>query len=230
MTTGTATMREARPTQGALMSIHAITGVHWGAGTSLGTVDLPIQRERHTGWPNGAGSAIKGVLRDACREILKDQNQSTRVQADETEVIKELFGSAKSGSEDTNAGSLSVTDARLLALPVRSLKGVFAWVTCPSVIERLQRDARIADLDCPLITALIDGNKVIVSEHCPLIVSDEYLQLDDETLHIERNSTSDAIATWISEHLFPANESYAGTRQRFIKQLVIVSDNVFTRQ
>ena len=34
----------------------------------MGVVDLPIQRERHTGWPVVSGSALKGVLRDACRE------------------------------------------------------------------------------------------------------------------------------------------------------------------
>ena len=49
-----------RSTSGTLLSLHALTSVHWGAGTSLGAVDLPIQRERHTDWPNGAGSALKG--------------------------------------------------------------------------------------------------------------------------------------------------------------------------
>lgn len=33
----------------------------------LGTVDLPVQRERHTGWPTIPGSAPKGILRDRCR-------------------------------------------------------------------------------------------------------------------------------------------------------------------
>ena len=32
----------------ALLFIHAQTSLHPGTGTALGTVDLPIQRERHT--------------------------------------------------------------------------------------------------------------------------------------------------------------------------------------
>lgn len=51
-----------------LMFIHALTGLHPGSGTALGVVDLPVQRERHTQWPTIPGSALKGVLRDACRE------------------------------------------------------------------------------------------------------------------------------------------------------------------
>src|SRR5437879_572508 len=41
-----------RGTVGALLGIHALTSLHPGSGTALGTVDLPIQRERHTHWPN----------------------------------------------------------------------------------------------------------------------------------------------------------------------------------
>ena len=42
-----------------------------------------------------------------------------------------------------------MTDARLLAFPVRSLKGVFAWVTCPAVLERFHRDLQLARLGAP---------------------------------------------------------------------------------
>jgi CRISPR-associated protein Cmr4 len=98
-------------------------------------VDLPVQRERHTGWPVIPGSSIKGVLRDACNPRNGD-----------TGLWEAAFGPAKieSGSSDAFAGALSLTDARLLAFPVRSLKGVFAWVTCPQAIHRWQRDLRVA--------------------------------------------------------------------------------------
>ncbi len=35
---------------------------------------------------------------------------------------------------------------RILAFPVRSLRGVFAWVTCPAVLQRLGRDLQLAGL------------------------------------------------------------------------------------
>ena len=60
----------------ALLYLHAITSLHPGSGTALGVVDLPIQRERHTGWPVIPASSIKGVFRDACRR--KDADRERR--------------------------------------------------------------------------------------------------------------------------------------------------------
>jgi CRISPR-associated protein Cmr4 len=108
---------------GAILYIQALTPLHPGSGTALGAVDLPVQRERHTNWPVIPGSSIKGVLREAAPKELRPR----------------LFGAGD--SEGISAGALSFTDARTLAFPVRSLKGVFAWVTCPQVLERWSRDA-----------------------------------------------------------------------------------------
>jgi len=44
--------------------IRAITPVHAGSGNDLGIVDLPIQREKHTGFPKIEGSTLKGSIRD----------------------------------------------------------------------------------------------------------------------------------------------------------------------
>ena len=215
-----------RPTVGTLLSLHALTSVHWGAGASIGTVDLPIQRERHTDWPNGAGSALKGVLRDACREGI--QQNGDRKAADEHKAIKCLFGSAKSGSEESNAGALSVTDARLLAMPVRSLKGVFAWISCPTVIDRLKRDASLAGLSLPADPYEPTEQHACVTSNCPLKVSNNsYLQLDDETLKISATNV-DALATWIANNCLPDSDEYRSTRDRFVRQFVVVPDNVFT--
>lgn len=215
-----------RATVGTLLSLHALTSVHWGAGASIGTVDLPIQRERHTDWPNGAGSALKGVLRDACREGL--QLNGNRKAADEDPRIRRLFGSAKSGSEESNAGALSVSDARLLAMPVRSLKGVFAWISCPTVIDRLKRDASLVGLSLPDGAYEPADQQAFVTRDCPLKVSNnEYLQLDDETLKVGTTSI-DVLAEWIGRHCLPDSPEYVSTRNRFIRQFVIVPDNVFT--
>ena len=158
----------------ALLYFHAITSLHPGSGTALGVVDLPVQRERHTGWPVIPGSSIKGVLRDACNPRNGD-----------TGLWEAAFGPAKidSGSGDAFAGALSLTDARLLAFPVRSLKGVFAWVTCPQVIHRWQRDLNVAGLasDVPALDvkegeALVAPGSVLkVQAGAPKIVLEEFV-------------------------------------------------------
>ena len=47
------------------MFIYAVSPLHMGAGTALGLIDNPIQREVHTDWPSMAGSGIKGAIRHA---------------------------------------------------------------------------------------------------------------------------------------------------------------------
>ena len=43
----------------SIITMYAISPCHAGSGTSIGTVDLPIQRERHTNWPLIASSGVK---------------------------------------------------------------------------------------------------------------------------------------------------------------------------
>lgn len=107
----------------ALLMLKAHSGIHAGAGQEVGTVDLPIQRERVTNFPVVRSSSLKGALRQAATEKKMPD-------------IDAVFGPEKCD----HAGAVSVGDARLLLFPMRSLKGTFALVTCPFVLERLKRD------------------------------------------------------------------------------------------
>lgn len=112
-----------------LLGLAAQTPVHAGAGTSVGAIDLPIQRESHTQWPCVYGSAVKGALRAAAR----------RKKIGEESV---LFGpEVVAGTGSEHAGALSIGDAKLLLLPLPTLDQAFRWVTCPSLLERYRRDA-----------------------------------------------------------------------------------------
>jgi CRISPR-associated protein Cmr4 len=117
-------------------------------------VDLPVQRERHTRWPVIPGSSIKGVLRDICKRKNGDQA-----------IWEAAFGPERiaSGEGNTFAGALSLTDARLLAFPVRSLKGVFAWVTCPQAIDRWKRDLKVAEVPVDVTALRVKEGEAIVS-------------------------------------------------------------------
>jgi CRISPR-associated protein Cmr4 len=106
------------------------TPLHVGAGASVGAIDQPIVRERHTGFPVIPGTGLKGVLRDTA---TRDDNLKADVDA--------IFGEGSgSGSKDFSAGRVSFGEAKLLAFPVRSAKGSFAFVTCPLALERFQRE------------------------------------------------------------------------------------------
>jgi CRISPR-associated protein Cmr4 len=120
-----------------LYFIHALSPLHAGTGQGMGVIDLPIARERATNIPILPGSSLKGVLRDAC-ENSKEWKHRTA----------DIFGSPTTQVE-TYAGSLVLSDAHLLLLPVRSLAGTFAWVTSPYLLRRAAQDAADGDADAP---------------------------------------------------------------------------------
>lgn len=126
-----------------LLGLHAETSLHAGAGASLGVIDLPIQREAHTGYPVVYGSAVKGALRAHVGNVLGKVDDNK-----DHPTVTALFGPAKVANDDSShAGALLVGDARLAALPIRSLTSQFKWVTCKYLLERLFRDAGRLGID-----------------------------------------------------------------------------------
>jgi CRISPR-associated protein Cmr4 len=211
---------------GGLLGLHALTALHPGSGAALGTVDLPVQRERHTHWPTVAGSALKGILRDACREQVKPQHNGDRKQADESAAVARLFGPPTATSSE-HAGAVSVTDARLVAFPVRSLKGVFAWVTCPAVLERLQRDAALVGQAPPTSPQPASQFQAAVPPNCPCLIEGKLLMLEDSQLE-KADGDPTPLAKWIAARLLPKDEHYKATCARFEKQLIVAHDDDFT--
>jgi CRISPR-associated protein Cmr4 len=106
--------------------LQVVTPVHVGEGAAVGAVDLPVARERHTGWPLVPGTSLKGSLRERAARMGFTRPEITR-----------LFGSEP--EEDPVRGAISFGDAVLLALAVRSLQGTFALVTSPLALARLAR-------------------------------------------------------------------------------------------
>ncbi|HEA3083724.1 TPA: type III-B CRISPR module RAMP protein Cmr4 [Aeromonas dhakensis] len=145
-----------------LLGLHAHTWIHAGSGEKDGVVDLPIQREAHTGWPVIFGSSLKGAMR----------SQVSRNKGERGELsLVTLFGPdslhAGASSDKIHAGALLVSDARLLWLPVRSLTSHTRFVTCPALLRRLLADLQRAGQPQSLVLpkvgeleALIAGNQI----------------------------------------------------------------------
>jgi CRISPR-associated protein Cmr4 len=99
-------------------------------------------RERITNFPIIPGSSLKGVLLQTAREHFENGTHARGKDGLPAEA-KLLFGAIEEGEDkkqNSNAGCVQIMEAKLLAFPVRSLAGCFAWITCPSVLERYQRD------------------------------------------------------------------------------------------
>jgi CRISPR-associated protein Cmr4 len=114
-----------------LLYLFTRTPLHVGAGSSVGAVDQPVIRERHTGFPIIPGSSIKGVLRDFSK---------TPQEGDE---VFGLEANSKDEQDAGHAGALGFSEAKLLLFPVRSAKGGYTMTTCPLALARYARDAQV---------------------------------------------------------------------------------------
>ncbi len=224
---------------GSVLFLYAETPLHAGSGASLGSVDLPIQRERMSGHPVVQGSGIKGALREAFHP--------PRV---EEEVWLELFGprlfdskkNRDSGGNEVDAavredhaGAISVQDARLLVLPVRSLWGGFAWTTCPLILKRLARDIACSGLSQPAWAKMIEGLEKDLDEK-PVVVGEPSMVSGQGVVTLEsydylaktNKSLVDALAAWLCDYAIPQEkEGYEHLRKQVGKRLVIMSDQEF---
>ncbi len=161
--------------QTRIMSIFTRTPLHVGCGSSVGAVDQPVVRERHTGYPVIPGSAIKGVLAD----LWNEKNEKG-------DIVRSKGGIELFGNDDTknaSAGKLFIGEGRLLAFPIRSAKGGFAWLTCPLALNRFSRDAGLAfaipdvaaDEACVTKDSVLEfaGDKVVFEEYPLSVAADE---------------------------------------------------------
>ena len=196
----------------AILYLHAITSLHPGSGTALGVVDLPIQRERHTNWPVVPGSSLKGVLREAMRPQLGGNGQ-----------WEAIFG-PDTNNASAHAGAATFTDARLLAFPVRSLKGVFAWVTCKAVLDRYARDLALAGITAAGLSSVADPSTghMLAPKNCPLLIEEQSALLEE--FDFTRSGDSSPVAEWLSHHAGVD----AATQERLRSHLVVLNETDFT--
>ena len=165
-----------------LLTLYTRTPLHVGCGTSVDVIDLPIMRERITGFPVSPGSSLKGVLLQHARETF-EEGQHARSATELPHEAKILFGAVETeetGNEKkhiSNAGCMQIMEGKLLAFPVRSLAGCFAWVTCPSVLKRFQRDTgKNFAIPTPQTSEAVAGRDLtaqsqVVFEEYPLAVT-----------------------------------------------------------
>lgn len=202
-----------------LTLIHAMSPLHAGTGQSVGAIDLPIARERPTGIPLIPGSSIKGALR--ARSAGRDQQKTCDVFGPET------------ANSSAHSGSVQFSDAHLLLMPVRSIRGTFAWVTSPYLIRKFARGARdanfeLADLPgspgaencCVLsdtLTVTAGANRKVVFEDLDFIVAGE------------QKAVLKAFADKLSAELFPESSAdSAEWRKSLIDRICLIDDDIMS--
>lgn len=209
--------------------LYALTPVHVGMGRGEGYIDLPLMRERVSGYPVIPGSSVKGVVADSCGATAEARTPNG---PDYRPEIQAAFGRA--GDDLANAGALSFSDARLICLAARSLYGTFAWVSCPFVLARLKRDLHAAGLgDTPQVPVLGDTDACVpelpaadAANPSALCKQDQGVWktfLEDLDLWTMANDHAGSWAATISTAVFTDPEWQTAFKRRFL----VVSDDIF---
>jgi CRISPR-associated protein Cmr4 len=114
----------------ATLVVYAFEPVHVGAASGAGGVDRPVARDARGGDSGGERgdpiltfSALRGAFRDVCPPGL----------------WRLLLGEVPEDSGEGVRGAVTFTDASPLLFPIRSVKGGFAWATCPRILDEFGR-------------------------------------------------------------------------------------------
>lgn len=236
------------------------TPLHAGSGSELGIVDLPIQRERHTSFPKIEGSSLKGALREAVERAVNSKTFKNRNADDvkihrvfgydkgskgsltsdqETRLNRNFEKEKKKENEVTEyeiafSGCLSFTDARLLLFPVKSMKGIFAWVTCLKVLKQFNQDLRLTDQSLK-IDGLNDGfleidKTYVFSPNTSLKIGDclileEYAFEVSNELNGVLTIGDKSVPEWLAQKFFGDDGSYWSEKLK--RDIVVLPDDDF---
>lgn len=190
-----------------LLGMYAVSPLHPGSGSEISVIDLPVQREKHTGFPVVWGQSLKGALRHAY-ERKNGKDKAVVIFGPDTDRASE------------HAGAISVGDAKVLLFPVRSARGVFAYVTSPLVLKRFMEDLSLAGLHpentpIPDVPVAHSGSVVTIAKN-----GEHHVVLEDLRLKVKTADLS-GIAGELSK-VAPIS------REDLLKRLVIVPDDVFS--
>lgn len=191
---------------GALYWLHALTPLRVGEGPGLGAINLPTMREQHTGHPLVPGSSVKGVLRAALAEPAGG-------------LVFDLFGPERDHASD-HRGALVFTDATLVALPVRSLWGTFAWCTSRLCLRRLQRDRLAVGLKGEL-PKLPDTDAALVTPGTPLLYEGE-LFIEEQSVPAKEEPGLALFAARLAKEIWPDDPD---AQDFFTARLVVLPDD-----
>lgn len=207
-----------------LLFFYTESALHAGTGSGLSNVDLPIQRERTTQYPNVQGSGVKGALRSAFPYYSREVTEGKSIYWQDPDV-EAVFGPMTDRAEE-HAGAVSVGEARIVLFPVRSLAGVFAYVTCPQVIARLEREIKRSGEGLEWTVPEFGATQCLVTSSSTIIASGKVV-LEEFSFTAQNDSITDTLAQWLAAEAFPQGVEYDYWRAKVQNSLVILPDDAF---
>lgn len=194
-----------------LYGLYLESSLHVGSGTSLGAIDLPIQREKATNLPMVPGSSVKGALRELTR--MEGKTWENQVFGPEADVRTTTIH---------YAGAASFADLQLLYFPVKSLRETFVWVTSPYLIQRFLGKIPKDPFASKKIPEVTEETCLIAEGASDLIVNNKVI-LEEFAFNANAGSYAGELGGWLAR-ILEGKPDYIQKKAK--KHVVVVSDTV----
>jgi len=213
-----------------IIIFHVESALHAGSGASIGHIDNPVQRETPTGNPVIQASGVKGALREFYEKTVSDNSDI------ENKMIDAVFGKEKGERDEKDgAGAVVFGEAKLLFFPVRSIAGIFAYITCPSIIARFQRDLTAVNKTTLTVSdrngvgkiwrPSVSINRYLSHTNSIVKISPNGLLILEELSFEQQNTDNpDQCLESLSDAIFPDTPEYIPFKSDFPKRVAILND------
>jgi len=139
-----------------------------------------------------------------------------------------LLGSAPEG-EASQPSSLVLSDALPLLFPVRSLAGLFAWVSSLDAWARFQRDLAaygVKAANLPALPAFAPETAGVVPG-TPLLTAKQSLVLEELSFPAQPAHEVGALGAWLADQAFPEEPVFDYWRHRVAQALVLLAEPAY---
>jgi CRISPR-associated protein Cmr4 len=207
---------------------HTPLHVDQGTAPSIGLLPRDV-----TNTPSIPASTVHGTIRAELRRALRAKEPSESVTA-----CRALFGLDASEPRHENA-AVKVTDAAILCIPLRTVRGHFVWLAsqelltnlATSLTETLSQSAPGAA--APFAVPTIEGSSLVCGKECffpeqkPGSPGNFELQVEEFTLPIKADPIVDSIANWLSTFALPQTPGTEWWREKFRHSLIVAPHALF---
>jgi len=197
--------------------VYCVSPVHMGAGSSIGIIDNPIQRERHTDYPQIAGSGLKGAVRHHFLAYMKGDKEKIQ-------LLERAFGPSPDAGDEF-AGAVSFSDAQILAFPVRCTTRAFVYATSPTVMAKALRVLELSEMkvDWGTIPTPTEGSCATAG-----LFEKGKVLLENFEFTCAQSEPVKRAAAWLAEKALPVGEAFDFFRNKLKYDLVLLPEEDFS--
>lgn len=123
------------------------------------------------------------------------------------------------------SAAMGFSDAARILLPFRTHRGLFCWLTSPSLLGEICSGLEKAGLTAPPPLPTIDDGDALccTQSFCTL---EGRIGVEDVVLPVREDGGALAWAEWLAQFAFPHSEGLKWWREKLLRDLVLVSDTM----